>query len=54
MPSHKRYSAAGKQVLIDGAHYGDMIDENAATCAADALNGADEQASWSTIIAQVK
>jgi hypothetical protein len=54
MPSHKRFAANGKQVLMDGGHYGDMIDENAATCAADALNGAEEQASWSTIVAQIK
>lgn len=53
-PSHKRYRAAGKQVMCDGVHYGDMVDENAANCAVDALNGAEEQASWSTIVAQIR
>jgi hypothetical protein len=31
-----------------------MVDENAANCAVDALNGAEEQASWSTIVAQIR
>jgi hypothetical protein len=53
-PSQKRFQALGKQVLFEGAHYADAVHPDAANCIVDALNGADEQASWSTIIAQMK
>lgn len=54
MPAHKRYTGESKQVLRDGEHYADACDENAASCIIDALNGAEEQASWSTIVAQIR
>lgn len=49
-----RFRAAGKQVLCDGEHYGDMRDEDAANCAAAALNGADEAADWALLLARAK
>jgi hypothetical protein len=54
MVTVKRYRAYGKEVLQDGVHYGDMIDENAAKRVADAMNGADEQAKWAQYIVNVK
>jgi hypothetical protein len=53
-PGVKRYTACGKQVVWDGKHFGDMVDENAASRAADAMNAADEQADWAYIIGSVK
>lgn len=53
-PGVERYRASGKQVLHDNEHYGDMVNENAAACVADAMNRADEQADWAYIIAQAR
>jgi hypothetical protein len=47
-----RYRAAGKQVLCDDAHYGDMRDDDAAKATAAALNGAEEMADWAVLLAR--
>jgi hypothetical protein len=49
-----RYTAYGKQVLCDGEQYADAVDENAASCIAHAMNGAEQQAEWAQLLAQVK
>ena len=33
------YTAKGKQVLLDGLHYGDMVNKSAARLTASRLNG---------------
>ena len=36
-----RYTSSGKQVLLDGLHYGDMVNESAARLTAHRLNTGD-------------
>jgi hypothetical protein len=54
VPVKIRYRAAGKEVLRNGEHYGDMIDENAANCVVAAMNAEVEQAEWAEIVGRAR
>lgn len=54
VPEKVRFAACGKQVMRNGVHYGDMVDENAAKCVAGALNAEAEQAEWAVIVGTLR